>query len=142
MSLSRKRSAAADNNDSGDPDFDIGKDGNLNLENDSDSDNSQYTESESCKQPRLDDADENTWNEMFDILIHFGIQHNTCNVPRNYVTGSGSHIPGCPLGAWLAHQLDLQRSNSLRSDRHHKLQVICAPKYVILVLYIAAVQLR
>lgn len=129
MSFNRKRSADADDQNSGDAELFNGKDGNLNLENDSDSDNSLYTENDSCKQPRLNDADENTWNEMFDILIHFGIQHNNCNVPRNYVTGGGNHIPGCPLGAWLAHQLDLQRSNLLRSDRLHKLQVVFAPKY-------------
>lgn len=80
-------------------------------------------ETDSNKRPRLEDDDDHDWNEMFDILIHYGIQHSHCNVPFNYTIDESDGCMAISLGAWLAQQLDHQRSNVLQTDRLQKLQV-------------------
>ena len=70
------------------------------------------------------DDEENSWNEMFDTLIHFGIQHSHCNVPIAYTAArADDQNNGIPLGQWLARQLELQLLNVLQPDRLQKLQV-------------------
>jgi Helicase associated domain len=79
---------------------------------------------ESSKRARMDESDQNNWTEMFDMLIHFGIQHSHCNVPFNYLIKIGDGGAIIPLGAWLSRQLELERSHSLLPERQQKLQVL------------------
>lgn len=78
---------------------------------------------DSSKRARIDDNDQNNWTEMFDMLIHFGIQHSHCNVPFNHVITSSDGGVIVPLGAWLSRQLELERSHLLLPQRRQKLQV-------------------
>ena len=70
-----------------------------------------------------DDEDDDNWNEMFDALIHFGIQHSHCNVPFNYAAETEDDTTLISLGLWLSKQLEMKQSNSLQADRLSKLQV-------------------
>lgn len=63
------------------------------------------------------------WDEMFDTLVHFGIQHSHCNVPFDYVLESGSDGESISLGFWLSQQRNLHKSCLLQPERLEKLQV-------------------
>lgn len=75
------------------------------------------------KRPRPQADDDCVWDEMFDTLVHFGIQHSHCNVPADYVLDGGRYDGKILLGYWLSQQLILQKTCSLRPERLEKLQV-------------------
>jgi Helicase associated domain len=75
------------------------------------------------KRPRLEAHEDSVWDEMFDTLVHFGIQHSHCNVPFDYVLESGSDGERISLGFWLSQQRNLHKSCLLLPERLEKLQV-------------------
>ena len=75
------------------------------------------------KRPRPQADDDCVWDEMFDTLVHFGIQHSHCNVPADYVLDGGSDDGKILLGYWLSQQLILQKTCLLQPERLEKLQV-------------------
>ena len=119
--ICHKRQASHDDDRYKDTDWD---DDDFESNHDRGTDRSLNSLPESSKRARMDDNDQNSWTEMFDMLIHFGIQHSHCNVPFNHVIKIGDGTILIPLGAWLSRQLELERSHSLLPERRQKLQVL------------------